>query len=46
MLANAAIVEAVAAAIRDLDIPFLVVDPGDDRQERRPADRRGGRRQR
>jgi hydroxymethylpyrimidine/phosphomethylpyrimidine kinase len=27
MLANAAIVEAVAAAIRDLEIPFLVVDP-------------------
>jgi hydroxymethylpyrimidine/phosphomethylpyrimidine kinase len=27
MLANAAIVEAVAAAIEDLDIPFLVVDP-------------------
>ena len=27
MLANAAIVEAVAAAIRDLDLPFLVVDP-------------------
>jgi hydroxymethylpyrimidine/phosphomethylpyrimidine kinase len=27
MLANAAIVEAVAAAVRDLDIPLLVVDP-------------------
>jgi hydroxymethylpyrimidine/phosphomethylpyrimidine kinase len=27
MLANAAIVEAVAAAIDDLEIPFLVVDP-------------------
>jgi hydroxymethylpyrimidine/phosphomethylpyrimidine kinase len=27
MLANAAIVEAVSAAVRDLDIPFLVVDP-------------------
>jgi hydroxymethylpyrimidine/phosphomethylpyrimidine kinase len=27
MLANAAIVEAVAAAIEDLDIPLLVVDP-------------------
>jgi hydroxymethylpyrimidine/phosphomethylpyrimidine kinase len=27
MLANAAIVEAVAAAIEDLEIPFLVVDP-------------------
>jgi hydroxymethylpyrimidine/phosphomethylpyrimidine kinase len=27
MLANAAIVEAVAAAVHDLDIPFLVVDP-------------------
>lgn len=27
MLANAAIVEAVAAAVRDLDVPFLVVDP-------------------
>ncbi len=27
MLANAAIVEAVAAAVQDLDIPFLVVDP-------------------
>jgi hydroxymethylpyrimidine/phosphomethylpyrimidine kinase len=27
MLANAAIVEAVAAAIKDLDVPFLVVDP-------------------
>jgi hydroxymethylpyrimidine/phosphomethylpyrimidine kinase len=27
MLANAAIVEAVAAAIQDLDIPLLVVDP-------------------
>ncbi len=27
MLPNAAIVEAVAAAVRDLDIPFLVVDP-------------------
>jgi hydroxymethylpyrimidine/phosphomethylpyrimidine kinase len=27
MLANAAIVEAVAAAIEDLDIPWLVVDP-------------------
>ena len=27
MLANAAIVEAVAAAIDDLDIPWLVVDP-------------------
>jgi hydroxymethylpyrimidine/phosphomethylpyrimidine kinase len=27
MLANAAIVEAVAAAVRDLEIPFLVVDP-------------------
>ena len=27
MLANAAIVEAVAAAIHDLDVPFLVVDP-------------------
>jgi hydroxymethylpyrimidine/phosphomethylpyrimidine kinase len=27
MLANAAIVEAVAAAVRDLDLPFLVVDP-------------------
>jgi hydroxymethylpyrimidine/phosphomethylpyrimidine kinase len=27
MLANSAIVEAVSAAIRDLDIPFLVVDP-------------------
>lgn len=27
MLANAAIVEAVAAAVSDLDIPFLVVDP-------------------
>src|SRR5687768_11793229 len=27
MLANAAIVEAVAAAIQDLDLPWLVVDP-------------------
>ena len=27
MLANAAIVEAVAAAIEDLDVPLLVVDP-------------------
>jgi hydroxymethylpyrimidine/phosphomethylpyrimidine kinase len=27
MLANAAIVEAVAAAIKELEIPFLVVDP-------------------
>ena len=27
MLANAAIVEAVAAAVKDLDMPFLVVDP-------------------
>ncbi len=27
MLANAAIVEAVAAAIEDLDLPLLVVDP-------------------
>jgi hydroxymethylpyrimidine/phosphomethylpyrimidine kinase len=27
MLANAAIVEAVAAAVRELDLPFLVVDP-------------------
>lgn len=27
MLANAAIVEAVAAAVEDLDLPFLVVDP-------------------
>jgi hydroxymethylpyrimidine/phosphomethylpyrimidine kinase len=27
MLANAAIVEAVSAAVRDLDIPLLVVDP-------------------
>ena len=27
MLANAAIVEAVAAAVRELDVPFLVVDP-------------------
>jgi hydroxymethylpyrimidine/phosphomethylpyrimidine kinase len=27
MLANAAIVEAVCAAVRDLDIPMLVVDP-------------------
>jgi hydroxymethylpyrimidine/phosphomethylpyrimidine kinase len=27
MLANAAIVEAVAAAVTDLDVPFLVVDP-------------------
>ena len=27
MLANAAIVEAVAAAADDLEIPFLVVDP-------------------
>src|SRR5688572_25916490 len=27
MLANAAIVEAVAAAVTDLDIPLLVVDP-------------------
>jgi hydroxymethylpyrimidine/phosphomethylpyrimidine kinase len=27
MLANAAIVEAVAAAIEDLDVPWLVVDP-------------------
>src|SRR5687767_3401515 len=27
MLATAAIVEAVAAAIDDLDLPFLVVDP-------------------
>ena len=27
MLANAAIVEAVAAAVADLEIPFLVVDP-------------------
>src|SRR5690242_12967463 len=27
MLANAAIVEAVAAAIEDLDIPLVVVDP-------------------
>src|ERR671918_2903387 len=27
MLANAAIVEAVAAAVEDLDIPLLVVDP-------------------
>jgi hydroxymethylpyrimidine/phosphomethylpyrimidine kinase len=27
MLANAAIVEAVSAAVRDLDIPMLVVDP-------------------
>ena len=28
MLANAAIVEAVSAAVRDLEIPLLVVDPG------------------
>ena len=27
MLANAAIVEAVAAAVEDLDVPWLVVDP-------------------
>jgi hydroxymethylpyrimidine/phosphomethylpyrimidine kinase len=27
MLPNAAVVEAVAAAVQDLDIPFLVVDP-------------------
>src|SRR5919106_5033916 len=27
MLANAAIVEAVAAAVEELEIPFLVVDP-------------------
>src|SRR5262245_59635564 len=27
MLANAAIVEAVAASVRELDLPFLVVDP-------------------
>jgi hydroxymethylpyrimidine/phosphomethylpyrimidine kinase len=27
MLANAAIVEAVAAAVRDLEVPLLVVDP-------------------
>jgi hydroxymethylpyrimidine/phosphomethylpyrimidine kinase len=27
MLANAAIVEAVAAAVRDLEVPFLIVDP-------------------
>jgi hydroxymethylpyrimidine/phosphomethylpyrimidine kinase len=27
MLANAAIVEAVSAAVRDQDIPLLVVDP-------------------
>jgi hydroxymethylpyrimidine/phosphomethylpyrimidine kinase len=27
MLANAAIVEAVSAAVQELDIPFLVVDP-------------------
>ena len=27
MLANAAIVESVAAAVQDLDIPYLVVDP-------------------
>lgn len=27
MLANAAIVEAVAAAVQDLEIPYLVVDP-------------------
>ena len=27
MLANAAIVEAVAAAVKELEIPFLVVDP-------------------
>ena len=27
MLANAAIVEAVAAAVKDLDVPLLVVDP-------------------
>ncbi len=27
MLANAAIVEAVAAAVQDMDIPYLVVDP-------------------
>lgn len=27
MLANAAIVEAVAAAVNDLEVPFLVVDP-------------------
>jgi hydroxymethylpyrimidine/phosphomethylpyrimidine kinase len=27
MLANAAIVEAVAAAVKDLEVPFLVVDP-------------------
>jgi len=27
MLANAAIVEAVAAAVADLEVPFLVVDP-------------------
>jgi len=28
MLPNAAIVEAVAAAVTDLEIPLLVVDPG------------------
>src|SRR5712691_5566518 len=27
MLANAAIVEAVAAAVEEVDLPFLVVDP-------------------
>src|SRR5918996_5652545 len=27
MLANAAIVEAVAAAVEDLDVPWLLVDP-------------------
>ena len=47
MLANAAIVEAVAAAVSRIStIPLPGGRPGDDRQERRPVDRRRGRRQR
>ena len=41
MLANAAIVEAVVAAIRGLDLPQVVVDPGHGRQRRRSAARHG-----
>ena len=44
MLATAAIVEAVAAAIAELDLPHVVVDPGDGRQGRRSSARRGGHR--
>ena len=36
MLATAAIVEAVAAAIKELDLPLVVVDPVMVVEERRP----------